>query len=70
MRNLLLRKISEHRCHNYINMMAKKHRSSTKDELHPLFANGITGTLIQKKTDLDIHCFRSGPLGGIKQLEQ
>ncbi len=37
-------------------------------EKHKLFATGTTGTLIQEKTDLDIHCFRSGPLGGDQEI--
>ncbi len=37
-------------------------------EKHQLFATGATGALIQKKTNLNIHCFRSGPLGGDQEI--
>ncbi len=35
---------------------------------HILFATGITGKMIQHETGLDIHCFKSGPLGGDQQI--
>ncbi|RKL65505.1 methylglyoxal synthase [Salipaludibacillus neizhouensis] len=37
-------------------------------EKHTLFATGTTGALIHEKTGLDIHCFRSGPLGGDQEI--
>ncbi|MCM3088239.1 methylglyoxal synthase [Bhargavaea ginsengi] len=35
---------------------------------HTLFATGTTGKLIAEATGLDIHRFRSGPLGGDQQI--
>lgn len=35
---------------------------------HQLFATGTTGKLISKATDLEIHRFQSGPLGGDQQI--
>jgi methylglyoxal synthase len=35
---------------------------------HILFATGSTGGLIQEKTNLKIHRFLSGPLGGDQQI--
>ncbi|SEI64601.1 methylglyoxal synthase [Bhargavaea ginsengi] len=35
---------------------------------HALFATGTTGKLIAEATGLDIHRFRSGPLGGDQQI--
>lgn len=35
---------------------------------HKLYATGTTGTLIIKATNLDIHRFKSGPLGGDQQI--
>lgn len=35
---------------------------------HSLFATGTTGKLIAESTGLDIHRFRSGPLGGDQQI--
>ncbi|MBU7591112.1 methylglyoxal synthase [Metabacillus halosaccharovorans] len=37
-------------------------------EKHKLFATGTTGALIHEKTGLDIHCYRSGPLGGDQEV--
>lgn len=37
-------------------------------EQHELFATGTTGSLIHKNTGLDVHCFKSGPLGGDQQI--
>ena len=31
---------------------------------HKLVATGTTGGILKKELDLDIHCFKSGPLGG------
>ena len=35
---------------------------------HELFATGTTGTLIMAETELKIHRFKSGPLGGDQQI--
>lgn len=35
---------------------------------HDLFATGTTGEKIMAQTDLSIHCFKSGPLGGDQQI--
>ncbi|MGD8718124.1 MAG: methylglyoxal synthase [Candidatus Zixiibacteriota bacterium] len=35
---------------------------------HKLFATGTTGKVIAEETGLDVHRFRSGPLGGDMQL--
>lgn len=35
---------------------------------HTLYATGTTGTIITKQTDLPIHCFQSGPIGGDQQI--
>jgi len=35
---------------------------------HTLFATGTTGKKIMEATDLSIHCFRSGPLGGDQEV--
>lgn len=45
---------------------AKYNRSSLEN--HVLFATGTTGTLIKKKLGLEVHCFKSGPLGGDQQI--
>lgn len=33
-----------------------------------LFGTGTTGSRIQKEVGLDVHCFKSGPLGGDQQV--
>jgi methylglyoxal synthase len=35
---------------------------------HSLFATGTTGKMIMEKTNLKIHCFKSGPLGGDQEI--
>ena len=35
---------------------------------HRLFGTGTTGGLISRELDLDVHRFRSGPLGGDQQV--
>ncbi|MFW7432146.1 methylglyoxal synthase [Vagococcus carniphilus] len=35
---------------------------------HELFGTGTTGTKIMEATDLKIHLFKSGPLGGDQQI--
>lgn len=35
---------------------------------HELYATGTTGTLIQERTNLKVHKFKSGPLGGDQQI--
>jgi methylglyoxal synthase len=37
-------------------------------EGHKLYATGTTGTRIMEQTDLEIHRFMSGPLGGDQQI--
>ncbi|WP_100012842.1 methylglyoxal synthase [Lentibacillus sediminis] len=37
-------------------------------EKHKLFATGTTGLRIEENTGLDLHRFRSGPLGGDQQI--
>ncbi|MEO9944216.1 MAG: methylglyoxal synthase [Paraglaciecola sp.] len=41
-----------------------------KNELskHKLVATGTTGSILQKELSLDVHCFKSGPLGGDQQI--
>lgn len=35
---------------------------------HQLFATGTTGVKVMEATNLIIHCFRSGPLGGDQEI--
>ncbi|MFW5794279.1 MAG: methylglyoxal synthase [Bacillota bacterium] len=35
---------------------------------HTLVATGTTGHKVIEATDLDIHCFKSGPLGGDQEI--
>ncbi len=35
---------------------------------HRLYATGTTGRLIAQTLDMDVHCFKSGPLGGDQQV--
>lgn len=35
---------------------------------HELFATGTTGSLIIENCGLDVHCFKSGPLGGDQEV--
>ncbi len=35
---------------------------------HELFATGTTGSLIKQATNLPVHCFKSGPLGGDQEI--
>lgn len=37
-------------------------------EKHELFATGTTGTKIKENTGLNVHLFKSGPLGGDQQI--
>lgn len=37
-------------------------------EKHELFATGTTGKRVADETGLNIHCFKSGPLGGDQQI--
>lgn len=44
----------------------QKNRSTISQ--HSLFGTGTTGKIIQKHCGLDVHCLKSGPLGGDQQL--
>jgi methylglyoxal synthase len=35
---------------------------------HTLVATGTTGTKVKEATNLPIHCFKSGPLGGDQEI--
>ena len=35
---------------------------------HNLFATGTSGKVVMAATNLDIHCFKSGPLGGDQMI--
>ncbi|MDD3477987.1 MAG: methylglyoxal synthase [Candidatus Izemoplasmatales bacterium] len=45
---------------------AKKYRDALAH--HELFATGTTGHQIIEATGLDVHCFKSGPLGGDQEI--
>lgn len=36
--------------------------------IHDLYATGTTGSRIEAEVGIDIHCFKSGPLGGDQQI--
>ncbi len=44
------------------------HRYKETLEKHSLYATGTTGQRIAEATGLDIHRFKSGPLGGDQQI--
>ncbi|MFH5881703.1 MAG: methylglyoxal synthase [Candidatus Izemoplasmataceae bacterium] len=35
---------------------------------YELFATGTTGSIVQRSTGLNVHCFKSGPLGGDQEI--
>lgn len=45
---------------------ALKHKDKLKK--HTLFGTGTTGSLIIEKVGLEVHCFKSGPLGGDQEI--
>ncbi len=46
--------------------LAKRFRQKLSE--HSLFATGSTGNRIMAATGLEIHCFKSGPVGGDQQI--
>lgn len=46
--------------------LAQKHKETLAK--HSLYATGTTGQRIAEETGLDIHRFKSGPLGGDQQI--
>ena len=45
-------------CNRHVNVLKR----------HELFATGTTGKIVMEETGLNIHCFRSGPLGGDQEI--
>lgn len=43
-----------------------KHVATLKN--HDLYATGTTGSIVKRATNLDVHCFKSGPLGGDQEI--
>jgi methylglyoxal synthase len=37
-------------------------------EEHVLYATGTTGRMVISNTELDVHCLKSGPLGGDQEI--
>ncbi len=46
--------------------LSKKYKETL--EKHSLYATGTTGERIAEETGLDVHRFKSGPLGGDQQI--
>ncbi len=46
--------------------LVRKYEDTLKD--HTLYATGTTGLRVQEGTNLEIHRFKSGPLGGDQQI--
>jgi methylglyoxal synthase len=47
-------------------VFCKRHRNILSN--HELFATGTTGHKVIEATGLNVHCFRSGPLGGDQEI--
>jgi methylglyoxal synthase len=45
---------------------ARYNRNQLDD--HELFGTGTTGSMIAEELELDVRCFKSGPLGGDQQI--
>jgi methylglyoxal synthase len=45
---------------------AQEHKSELAK--HKLVATGTTGGLLQENLSLEVHCYKSGPLGGDQQI--
>lgn len=54
--------------HKKNDLVAFVEKYSAIFDKHKLYATGSTGTLIQKKLNIDVHCLESGPLGGDQQI--